>query len=165
MQPIRMNSDATGALAADTAVQLNTTFGPTLSQSFLVKKIEYRLRATSANTEESFIIGLANGSATTAELASAIRDAVTDVDDATAVQTAGLHNVIWWETLRMFAISADTNGDAQVINESFSVGGGKGIPAKEATGLQVFAYNPAAAAMTAAFVHGLIVLKGIWLND
>ncbi len=91
MQPIRLNADAVGALAADTAVQLNVSFGTALTQSFLVKKIEYRLVASVGAATDEYIFGFANGTATTAEIASAIRDIVTDVEDATTVQTAALH--------------------------------------------------------------------------
>lgn len=165
MNPIRLDSDSTTTLAADAVVQLNAGLSTGLSQSFLVKQISMNYRVTSANLEGTWIIGIANGTATLAEIASGIRDQVTDVDDASAVQVAALHQNIWWETLRCVGTSQDTNGDNQVINETISIGGGKGIPMKEATGIQVFAWNPTAATSPEGFVHGIFVVKGIWLND
>ncbi len=168
MQPLRMNADALGSLAADTAVVLNTGFGSGITQSFLIKQVRYAIQYGVVTQGDNFIIGLCNGSATVAEIASAIRDVVTDVDDASNTQVAALHQVIFWETLRMVGSSGVLTGttSGNVLNETISIGGGKGIPAKEATGISVFAWNPNTGALTTGSVlSGLITLVGVWLND
>ncbi len=161
VNPMRMNSDALGTLAADTVVSLRADTG--LTRSFLVKRVLYNLSLVGAVTD-SVIIGLANGTATVAEIASAIRDFISDPDDATAPGQAALHWIIWWETIRM--IGGTANAGSAIMNEEISVGGGKGIPALEDTGLQVFAYNPGTAALAdSAVIEGLVTLQGVWLND
>ncbi len=163
-QPIRMNSDALGTLAADTAIVLNNTLSTGLTQSFLVKQIELKLRFSSS-AEGNIIVGVCNGTATVAEIASAMRDSVTNPGDASSPQIAAQKSIIWWETLRMMASSNNGLNEQPVLNETIKIGGGKGIPMKEGNGTQIFAWNPASAALTDGFLHGLVVFKGVWLND
>ncbi len=161
-QPIRMNSDALGTLAADTALVINSTFGSGLTRSFLIKQVMFKLRIASLASADSVIIGLVNGSATIAEIALALTSLVTDPDDASSPAVAAARQMIFWETLHQFG-----GADNEAHNETVSrIGGGKGIPVKEATGLAIFAYNPASGALTTgATVDGLIILRGVWLND
>ncbi len=159
--PIRMNSDALGTLAADTALVINTTFGAGLTQSFLIKQIRQSLRIDGLSSNETVILGLCNGSATVAEIAAALNTNITDPDDASSDALAAARQMIFWETLHAFGAA-----DGETHNEVTSLGGGKGIPVKEATGLAIFAYNPSTSALTTGgIVNGLIVLRGVWLND
>lgn len=163
-QPLRMNTDAIGALAPDTAIALNTTLSTSVTQSFLVKQLQYAFLAHGGSAGQGVIIGVANGTATVAEIASGIRDAVVDPDDATANTLTASHHSIWWETLRMVSLGNFAEGN--FYNETISIGGGKGIPWKEDTGVQIFAYNPASGALTTGgVIDGIICFKGVWLRD
>ncbi len=169
-QPLRMNSDALGALAADTVLSLNTALSSGLTQSFLIKKIDLRLTIGNFGESDSIIVGCAVGTASVAEIASGIRDVTLDPDEPGEMGEPGLSNIIYWETLRLFTgtrpDSSAVNGHGNVVNESVSIGGGKGLPMKKSHGIQVFAYNPQAAAiLTGASVRGLVIIKGVWLND
>ncbi len=167
--PIRMNSDAIAALAADTALILNTSFSTGLTQSFLVKQLQYNFQAAGLTAGDSFVIGLANGTATIGEIEDALRLLVNDPDDASSPGIAAQKNIIWWETLMVVGVPGAFTGSAGVSeshNETISIGGGKGIPAKEGTGVSIFVYNAQTIAITTgAVVDGLITLKGVWLND
>lgn len=161
--PIRMNSDAIGNLGADTALVLNSTFGSGLTQSFLIKQVLYKLGVVALTVDETVIIGLANGSATVAEIVAALTANITNPDDASSPAVAAARQMVFWETLRTIVGGASKRS---TIDESISLGGGKGIPVKEATGLAIFAYNPSTGALTTgALVDGLVVLRGVWLND
>ncbi len=156
-----MDSDAFGTLAANTALIINTAFGSTLTRSFLIKQAMFRMQTDGMTADESVIIGLCNASATIAEIASALSTLVADPDDASSPAVAAARQMIFWETLHIFGGAAK-----DPHNEVMSLGGGKGIPVKEATGLAIFAYNPSTAALTTGGVlNGLIVLRGVWLND
>ncbi len=162
--PIRMNSDALGALAADTALVLNSTFGSGLTQSFLIKQVLMMFAINGLTADESVIMGLANGSATVTEILAALTQNITNPDDASSPPVAAQRIIILWETLRVF--TGVGGGGKATINEKISLGGGKGIPVKEATGMAIFAYNPSTGALTTgAVVNGLITLRGVWLND
>lgn len=161
--PILMNADALGTLASETALVINTTFGSGITQSFLIKQVLMNLRIDNQAAADGVIIGLCNGSATVAEIASALTTLITDPDDASSPAVAAARQNIFWETLRMLA---GATAPAQVINEKISLGGGKGIPVKEATGLAIFAFNPGNNALTTgSTVQGIVTLRGIWLGD
>ncbi len=160
-QPIRMDSDALGTLAANTALILNSGFGSLLTRSFLIKQVRHALQTDGMAADETVIIGLCNALATIAEIASALSTLVADPDDASSPATAANRQMIFWETLHAFGGAA-----RDPHNEVVSLGGGKGIPVKEATGLAIFAYNPSASALTTGgLVNGLVVIRGVWLND
>ncbi len=160
-QPLRMDSDALGTLAANTALILNSGFASTLTRSFLIKQVMNSFNVDGMAADETVIIGLCNASATIAEIASALSTLVTDPDDASSPSTAANRQMIFWETLH-----ASGGAARDPHNENVSLGGGKGIPVKEATGLAIFAYNPSTVALTTGgLVNGLIVIRGIWLND
>lgn len=168
-QPLRMNNDAIGALGADTALQLNSAITTGLTQSFLVKQVDLRYNVISMNAGDNVIIGLAVGTADVTMLASAIRDVTLDPDAPGERAEPATSNLIWWETLRSHSVSDTLGagaGNTSPINETISIGGGRGLPMKKDHGIQVFAYNPGSGAITlGSAVAGLIVLKGVWLND
>ncbi len=162
--PVRLNNDALGALAADTAVQLNQAIGSGSTQSFLAKRIKYALGITDATDTDGIIIGIASGSATVAEIQAALTVTVSNPDDAGSKAVSANKRNIWWETVRY--LHAEASQGHIVLNEDISLGGGKGIPMKEADGFQLFAYNPSTAALTTGMtVQGLLMFSGVWLKD
>ncbi len=168
-QPLRMNGDALGTLAADTALIIQTGLSTGLTQSFLLKQLQYNFQATGMTPGDSVILGLANGTATIAEIEDALRAAVVDPDDASSLIIAANKSIVFWESLVCIATGSAGVGaltSSQQINTVMSIGGGKGIPGREGAGFSVFVYNPATVALTTgSAVAGLIILKGVWLND
>ncbi len=166
IQPIRVNDAALGTLAADTALVLDGTFTGN-TRSFLVKQLEYRLAIESLSAGDTIIIGLAIGGATVTEIVAALTNVVVDPDDASSPAFSAVRQIVWFETLRILHDNGTGGASGLIINEVISrIGGGKGIPAKEDTGVQLFAYNPATSALTTgALLKGLYILKGVWLND
>ncbi len=164
-QPIRLDADLPGALAANTSLILNTQSG--FSQSYLLKQVQYLVNWSLPQAiGDSLIIGLCNGTATVAEITAALTTLFTDVDDATSPGISAQKQIILWETLHMFGNQEAAVVGADPLNRTISIGGGGGIPLKEATGVSVFVYNPGTAGLTAgSALVGLVILKGIWLND
>ncbi len=162
INPIRLNDDALGTLAADTALIINQEMSGALTRSFLLKQLQYCFTIAIAGTAESVIFGLANGSATIGEIEDALRLNVEDPDDASSPAVQAQKQIVLWESLRLI----DLSGGNDFQNDVIKMGGGKGIPLKEATGVQIFVYNPSTASLTTgSTVTGLVILKGVWLND
>ncbi len=166
--PLRLNSDALGTLGSDTAIVFNNAFVNN-TQSFLVKQLGMHYNINGMTAGDNVIVGLANGSATAAEIASSMTQLVTDPDDASSLAVTAAKQIIFWETIRSISCPGTPTGTAatsQVINEMVSLGGGKGIPLKEDNGLAIFAFNTQSGALTTGgVVNGFFVLKGVWLND
>ncbi len=165
--PIRLDDDAIATLAANTALILNqqTAF----TRSYLVKQVQYNVGYNVVTGPSSVILGLANGTATITEIAAALNTLVIDPDDGSSPALLAQKSIIWWETLRFMGNDSVGNGAAGQsvsLNERISIGGGKGIPIIEDNGILVFVWNPTASTLsTASLMAGLIILKGVWLND
>ncbi len=161
---LRLNSDALGTLAADTTLSLTNLSG--ISRGFLCKKVMYMVAMSAAATNDMVIIGLANSTATVAEITTALSSMnISDPNNATNRIKMDQWKVVWYESLRILQPDATGAGIA-AINDHFSVGGGKGIPWTEDGGIQVFVYNPSTSALTTgALIDGLVAFQGIWFND
>ncbi len=161
---VRLNSDALGTLAANTSIKLNGFDG--FTRGFLCKKVMYAIAHTATATNDNVIIGLAQGTATVAEITTALSAMnISNPNDASNRIILDQWKVVWFETIRMMHPDATGAGNA-VLNESFSVGGGRGIPWNEDDGIQVFAYNPSTSALTTgAVIDGIVVFQGVWFND
>ncbi len=160
---VRMNSDATGTLAANTTVTLNSFTG--FTRAFLCKKVIYAISAIAGAATDTVIIGCAQASASITEITSALSAMnIANPNDATNQIILDQWKVVYWDTVR---VVADTGtGSHPVLNEHISLGGGKGIPFLEEDGVQVFAYNPGTAAFTTGgLVKGLVGFMGVYLND
>lgn len=165
----------TGALAANTAVILDTTLGSNLSAGFLSKRMHYHLSFVPAATavgEDVVIIGIASGDPTVAEIAAALAETYVNPNDATVIARAAEKRLIWWETLRTVGfitpnISPVDITHQRIIDEMFSLGGGKGLPMLEEKGAVLFAYNPdsATALANGILVKGIYAHQGVWLSD
>ncbi len=161
---LRLNSDALGALAADASTTLVKLDG--LTRGFLLKKVIYALAYQAAATNDGVIIGLAQASASVTEISTALGAMnISNPNDATNRIKMDQWMVVYWETIRMLHPDA-TGAGVLAINESISIGGGKGIPWAEDDGVQVFAYNPSTSVLTTGgLIDGIVGFQGIWFND
>ncbi len=162
----RVADAAVGALAADTAILLDESFGTGLQAGFLAKQIKVHLSVSKTlSTPDTLILGFANGSATVAEIVDALHTVQNDPNDATQRNTRDNWMTVWWETLQIFGPNNANEGNDSRWNAVIKIGGGKGIPMLEEKGVQLFAYNPGAGAIGATTVAGLYAIMGAWLSD
>lgn len=153
-----------GTLATLTAVSLDGTYGTPITRAFLMKAVNYWLTLESLTTSEGpVIIGLANGTATVAEIAnwfSALT--VADSDDAGAAGIiAQLKTIVYAQSVIVLDGRADT-----VLSIRKTLGGrGSGIPVQEDTGFQLFAFNADISTLTTgARIRGVYAVEGVWLD-
>ncbi len=159
---LRLNTDSVGTLGANTSLKLVALDG--LTRSFLLKKVIYAVAWNAGATGDNLIFGLAQGSATVAEITTALASMnISNPNDATNQILLDQWKVIYYETIMMVSASAVGEGQS-VLNERISIGGGKGIPLLEDDGVQVFAYNPSTGSVTGSF-DGIVGFQGVWLND
>ncbi len=152
-----------GTLATLTAVSLDSTYGSGMTRTFLLKYFKYLLILESLTTTEGpVIIGLAKGSATAAEIASAFVNDSPDPDDATSLTIVAARQAVFWQSVQILDGRTDTVNSAKVQMGAR----GKGIPIIEDDGIQLFAFNADISSLTTgARVRGMYFLEGVWLND
>lgn len=150
------------SLGAQTSL-LNTFGGmdTELDAPFLIKQVQYNIHVNELAAGEHVIVGLSQGDVSISEITSALEQELTDPFDIGEAGLALKKIGIFWETLRSFSAQMDIN------NEQIKIGGGKGIPIAEGKGVNVFVYNPAIGALSAAGQGcvGLVTIKGVWLSD
>ncbi len=163
--PIDFFDELLGTLGARTALIVDSSFTTTLTRTFLLKQVQYAIEMGQGTSGSGpVIIGLANGQASVAEIKACLEDLVTNPDDPSSQAIASLKRTVLWETVRIIQITSA--GNHNMINETIKIGGGKGIPGVENTGFSVFVWNPSNAALIDGVgLNGLIVLKGVWMND
>ncbi len=151
---------ALGTLAGSTAVFLHDGADTEMKAPFLIKQVQMHAGVHNLNETDGIIIGLCQGNAVIAEIASMMLQLALspfDVDERFLLQKKQL---IFWETLTYVSLGENT------VNERFKIGGGKGIPIGEDNGINVFAFNPSATALTTgARLTVSATLKGVWLGD
>ncbi len=149
-------------LNSDTALIIDNGYGTALKRAFLIKQIRYELGLEASDGDDMIIIGMANGGATIAEIASALATKLVDPGEASAWPSFISSKVILWETVR----AIPGNEPQAVLNETISIGGGKGIPMAVNKGIQLFVFNPSANSLTTgATLLGLYQIIGVFMND
>ncbi len=127
---------------------------------FLIKSVQMNYSWNDADPTDTIIVGLVQGDAVVAEIASMLVLAAFDPFDVDNRTLVGKKQIIFWESL--MCLSAENN----VVNKTVSIGGGKGIPIGETKGVNAFIYNPSSALLTTgSILHGLFTIKGVWLGD
>ncbi len=144
------------SLAANIAVDISTTYGTGLLQSFLMKKVIGTLSIKAAVAEERVLVGIARGDATITEIKAAMENSQLERD----LQGQANVRVVLHETVRWL----NDEGD-QIVHLDVSLGGGKGIPFEDGDGWKVFAYNPDNGALSAGSqeILGVLTYFGVWL--
>ncbi len=159
---------AIDTLASETALIINSDYGPNMTRSFLAKKAHMHYSMKVPDVGDYLLCGLANGDLSVAELRLALITFGYGVDpnDPTNYANQPFVENIWWETVQLIGDSLGDGSGYLVVNEKISLGGGKGLPMKRNSGVQFFVWNPAGSAFVAgATILGTIMLNGVWLND
>ncbi len=165
VQNIPVNDLALSTLASRAALLLASTFGTTLKNTFLVKKVKFFLHLVgAANGEaENILIGIAKGDATAAEMAAALNEINTvGPEDTTQVLTSDNVWTIWQNSVQQ--MKSDGTGVNAGVEKEITLG--KGMPAISEQGIQIFAYNNDGTLLTTGgVINGLVQLWGVWLRD
>ncbi len=162
-QMLQVDNVALSTLAARTSLNIMSTFGA-ITNAFLVKRVRYFLMLHSVTTDEGpFIVGLAHGNATAAEMTAALTEAnTTGPEDLTQTLTEDNAWVIWWNTVERL-LPPDSGGEHHSSGQWHALG--KGMPALEAVGAQAFIANLDGTALTTgAEIQGMIQMQGVWLR-
>jgi len=161
----QVDNVALATLAARTALQLSAAF-TTLNNSFLVKRIRYFLKLHSVAVDEGpFLIGMAHGDASISELTAALTaNNAIGPDDVTEVLTEDQPWIIYQQSVVM-PVPSDSGGE-YLTSGSWINMPGRGIPALEGSGWQIFIANLDGTALTTgAEIQGMVQTQGVWLND
>ncbi len=161
----QVDNVALATLAARTALQLSAAF-TTLTTSFLIKRVRYFLKLHSVAVDEGpFLVGLARGNAIISEITAALtaNNAIGKAD-ITEVLTEDQPWVIYQETVRM--LTPSDSGGEYLSDGRWNNMPGRGLPAVEGSGWQVFIANLDGTALTTgAEIQGMVQTQGVWLND
>ncbi len=149
---------ALGALAASTAIDIETAKATPLKENFLMKHVRASLTWLTPDAEDTILVGIARGEASVTNIKSALEDEQLNRD----VKAQGIVRDVLMETVRM--MHADVNGKVDDVFIDVSIGGGKGIPFEKTEGWKWFAYNIDNADLVAGGeVIGFSVVNGVWL--
>ncbi len=168
-QAMLVDSVALSTLAARTAIALNTTFNA-ITATFLMKRVRYLLKIAGSTLGDDgpILVGVAKGDASIAEIGSAmIENNTAGPDDVTQSLTEDTSFTVYQNSVvSMIGESTVEDGHPATKSRWISVGGRNGIPAREGSGWQLFAFNAGSSALTSgAVVNGLSHIQGVWLRD
>ncbi len=167
IQNLLVDAVALGTLGARSSINLNATFvNP--GTTFLVLKVRYLLQLVGRTLTDDgpVAVMLANGNASTAEVAAALTEInTTGLADATQMLTQDEVWMVWQQSLRVFKMSGDGT-EGFLATGWMSPGGRNGMPAVENGGVQVSAVNLGSGALaTGSSINGIVQLKGVWMRD
>ncbi len=157
---------ALGTLGARAAIKLGSAFNA-ITATYLMNRFRLWIHLKGLTTDEGwpFLVGLARGDATAAEIATAMLEGNTSgPSDTTQVLTQDNAFVVVQKSIRQVARSdfADTEGFATIDMKLPK----RGIPFSEGSGWQIFIYNATNSALTTgAIVNGQSQYWGVWLRD
>ncbi len=141
-----------------------------ITRNMLVKKVKIMGYINGMAANQPIIVAMGANDSGVAGGFNASTDAALIDPEASAAYLAIQETVrtIWHETSTcMVEGPTDGSGGAKIsINETFSVGGGKGIPCMAGAGPELFVFNPADSNLTTGgeFI-GVYVVYGVWLED
>ncbi len=163
-----VNTVAMLTLGARVAIALNTQFNnPTTS--FLMKRVRYFLQMAGRSTADDgpILIGCANGNANVTEIGEAMNERnVNGPEDITNVLDQDKTWVVYQNTVVPMIVRGDQTYGQVATSRWIDFGGKNGIPALEASGMQVFAYNSGSGALTTGMnINGIVQIQGVWLRD
>ncbi len=158
---------ALGALAARASVTLGNAFNG-ITATFLMKRfrIWIRLKGITSGEGFPFLVGIARGDATQAEIAAAMLEGNTSgPSDTTQMLTQDNAFVVVQKTVRALNPGGidPTQGSLSI---DIKMPGKNGVPFPEGSGWQVFIYNADDDALTTGgTVQGQAQYWGVWLRD
>ncbi len=158
-----------GTLAARTALTLGQAFNG-ITATFLMNRFRCWLviQGLTAGEGFPFLVGLARGDATAAEISVAMLEGNTSgPSDTTQMLTEDNAFVVVQKSIRAMTPDGDTTGNRTGgwLHADFKLPK-RGIPWAEGSGWQAFIYNATDAALTTgATVTGQSQYWGVWLRD
>ncbi len=161
----QVDNVALATLAARTALQLSAAF-TTLLDSFLIKRVRYFLKLHSVAVDEGpFLVGMAKGDATIAEITTALlANNAIGKEDVSEMLTQDEPWVIYQQSVVML-IPSDSGGE-YLSDGKWNNMPGRGLPAVSGSGWQLFIANLDGTALTTgAEIQGMVQTQGVWLND
>ncbi len=156
------------ALTTKVGIVLDSTY-KAITRNMLVKRVKINgyINGVAANQPIILAIG-ANDTGVASGHAAGNEGALLNPENsATYLGSAELVKTIWHETTQCMVRGPTDAGQSRlVINETFSIGGGKGIPCMAGAGPELTAYNPSDSTLTdgAEFI-GTYTIYGVWLED
>ncbi len=161
-QNCQVDDVALGTLAANGALAIDPDFA-SLTSSFLVKRVRYNLMVEGLTADEGpFSVALVQGNASSAEAAAGFN----------ARNTAGLLDKTQMLTQdEPWTVVQNSKADFIPVTTQMHrlqtgwISLGKGWPAVEGAGWQLFIHNADNAALTTGgIVKGTYDIQGVWLN-
>ncbi len=149
-------------MAANAALAIDPDFAA-LTASFLVKRVRYNFQIEGLTADEGpFTVALAAGNASAAEAADGFNSRNTaGPADLTQSLTQDQPWTVFQNSIAYFEPFTSTSQRLQTDWISL----GKGIPAHEGAGWQLFLHNADNAALTTgAVIKGTYIVQGVWLD-
>ncbi len=150
-------SGSTGTLAGVTGISMGGV-STAFEDDFLCKKIRAHLWGSNWTAGDGLIIGIARGTATVAEIKTALTTSPTSMVET---NIEGATKLVFFETVRVIT-ATDGHNEYDI---DVSLGGGRGIPLANGHGYQLFVYNPTGSALSSSvLISCIITLYGVWLG-
>ncbi len=163
----QVDNVALTTLAARTAIAIDADFA-SVTATFLAKRVRYQLHVEGiTGSEGPFVIAIAAGNASAAEVTAAWNARnTTGPADVTQSLTEDQPWIIWQDSVEFLAGEENSPTDFHSHGDWHKLGGGKGIPAVEDAGWQLFLINVDGTALTTGgIVKGTYQVQGIWLGS
>lgn len=139
-----------------------------ITRNMLVKRVKISGYINGLTANEPVIIGIgANDLGVASGFAAGNESDLLNPEASAAYLNAKeLVMTVWHETTQCLAEGPSQGDGKLVINETFSIGGGKGIPVNAGAGPELFVYNPSDSQLTTGgeFI-GVYTIYGVWLED
>ncbi len=157
-----------GALTEGNVTLIDQVYGQgNLKRSFLLKQIiaHYGWDQEQGSTGDSVLIGFANGSMGTAEIAAQLATVLANPNDTKTWDDYAQMGGIFWQTIRQI-LNGTTTYLGIRVDETITIGGGKGIPLIKEEGILLWVYNASTGAIASGNkLIGMYALVGVWLDD
>ncbi len=157
-----------GVLTEGNVTLIDQVYGQgNLKRSFLLKQIiaQYGWDQEQGSTGDSVLIGFANGSMGTVEIAAQLATVLANPNDIKTWDDYAQMGGIFWQTIRQI-LNGTTTYLGIRVSETITIGGGKGIPLIKDEGILLWVYNASTGAIASGNkLIGMYALIGVWLDD
>ncbi len=148
-------------------VVIDSTY-KSITRNMLVKRVAIHGYINGATANEPIILAIgANDTGVALGYAAALESSLLNPENTEAYLTAKEGVMTVWHETDTCLVEGPSQGDGKlVINENFSIGGGKGIPVMAGAGPELVMYNPSDSTITTGgeFI-GIYTIYGVWLED
>ncbi len=165
LQQLPDNSSITmSTLANLTALLVSSAYNGTITKTFLMKRYHYMMRliGLTASDDVMLLVGIARGTLTVAEIATAIVQQTVNPEDPITSDDQSIRSRILWQSLRLLRTVGD--GTVMDLDEFIHIGARGGIPFNETEGWNTFVFNIGGTMATGATLFDFSIAEGVWLN-